>query len=159
MEIWGKLWFKKRSSKDRVDHRLDSEKSRTVRAVYKNCIMHFIYFHLTFQCSFAKAFHFPLLFIPYITMWWGYNEFVLLFVTSKNTGPRPTFYYTDRLRITFWIDLTMSVRPSVCVSMYSCSQSTGRKWQYIWMKFGMVASFGHWTNPIVFGNNRTNPIV
>ena len=93
--------------------------------------------------------------MPYTTMWWGYNEFVLLFVTTKNTGPRPTFYYTDRLRITFGIDLTMSVCPSVCVSMYSCAQSTGHKWQHIWMKFGMVAFFGPRTIPIDFGNNRS----
>ena len=45
--------------------------------------------------------------------WRGYNAFVRNIVTYRKNIRTPTFKYTVRLRITFWVDLTMSVRPSV----------------------------------------------
>ena len=55
-----------------------------------------------------------LLFIPYTTRWSGYYVFVHLFVTGK----RKRVPFDDLHRITFWVDLCMSVRPSVCPCMF-----------------------------------------
>ena len=67
----------------------------------------------------------------YIYMWRGFNEFVLLFVTTKITEHTPTFYYTDRLRITFWIALTMSVRPSVCPCKFKYAKYMSQMTKYL----------------------------
>ena len=88
----------------------------------------------------------------------GYIGFVLLYVMLRNIWDGPIKIYTDRLVITFWVDLAMSVRLSVCLSvclsMYSRYHATGRISQPILMKFGPDMYFVPETNCILFEPNR-----
>ena len=43
----------------------------------------------------------------------GYYFFVRMFVTGKNNRDRPIVPFENMHRITFWVDLPMSVSPSV----------------------------------------------
>ena len=63
------------------------------------------------------------------------------FVTGKWKWDRPIVPFDDLHRITFWVDLCMSVRPSVRLS--------------IQMKFCKNHLFVPRTNPIEIGDNRS----
>lgn len=55
-------------------------------------------------------------FIPYTTYSKGHIKLKKTYVTPRRTYGRRAFYYTERVRIIFLIDLSLSARPSTCPS-------------------------------------------
>lgn len=63
-------------------------------------------------------------------------KFVRVYATPRRTWNILTFCYTDRFKITCWIDLSLSARLSV---LFSSVQLPGRRFWDIWMKFHFIS--------------------
>lgn len=67
-------------------------------------------------------------------------KFARLYATPRRPWDWPTFYYSGRLGITFWVDLNVSVHRSLLIS---CVQLTVHDFSNIMIKFVFFAQ--RWT--------------